>query len=407
MPEQALSDVKVLDLTWHLAGPYCTKLLADYGAEVIKVERPAHGDPTRRMGPFFNDDPHPEKSGLFLHLNTNKKGITINLKNATGKKILKELVSDVDILVESFSPHVMPSLGLDYQTLEKANPQLVMVSISSFGQSGPYRDFRASEIVEYAMGGELYSTGIDSREPLKLGGNVVQYQAGTIAAVATMGAFYATQCQGAGQHVDLSIMETQAGNADRRSTYLLAYNSAGVITNRWPPPREVVRRGFLPSGIYPCKDGGFVNTLTMAHWWPRLVQALGMPELKDDPRFQDTSSAEAAPEFDAIWYSWLADRTKHEVFETCVEAEIATAPVNSPKDLLSYSHLQEREYFAEINHPKTGKVAYPGAPFKMSGSPWQVRFPAPLLGQHNEEIYCKLLKYSRDDLVKLRESGVI
>ena len=208
MPEQALSDVKVLDLTWHIAGPYCTKLLADYGAEVIKVEKPEEGDPTRRMAPFFKDDPHPEKSGLFLHLNTNKKGITLDLKSATGKKIIKELVSKVDILVESFSPRVMPSLGLDYQTLEQINPKLVMVSISNFGQSGPYRDFKASEIVEYAMGGEMYSTGIADREPLKLGGNVTQYQAGTVAAVATVGALYAAEFQGTGQHVDVSIMET-------------------------------------------------------------------------------------------------------------------------------------------------------------------------------------------------------
>ena len=406
MPEQALSDVKVLDLTWHIAGPYCTKLLAGYGAEVIKVEKPGEGDPTRRMGPFFKDDPHPEKSGLFLHLNTNKKGITLNLKSATGKKILKALVSDVDILVESFSPRVMPSLGLDYQTLEQINPKLVMVSISNFGQSGPYRDFKASEIVEYAMGGEMYSTGTAGREPLKLGGNVTQYQAGTVAAVATMGALYGAECQEVGQHVDVSIMETQAGSTDRRIIYLLGYACAGVLTTRWPPPREAVRMMILPQGVYPCKDG-FINTLSLPQWWPRYLEAMGMPELKDDPRFQNIFSAEAGMEFDAIWYSWLADHTKAELFEIFREARIASAPVNSPEDLLEYAHLKERQYFTEIDHPETGKVTYPGAPFKMTETPCQARHPAPLLGQHNEEIYCKLLGYSREDLVKLRESGVI
>jgi len=406
MPDQALSDVKVLDLTWHIAGPYCTKLLAGYGAEVIKVEKPGEGDPTRRMGPFFKDDPHPEKSGLFLHLNTNKKGITLNLKSATGKKILKELVSNVDILVESFSPRVMPSLGLDYQTLEQINPKLVMVSISNFGQSGPYRDFKASEIVEYAMGGAMYSTGIADREPLKLGGNVTQYQAGTVAAVATMGALYSAECQEAGQHVDVSIMETQAGSADRRIIYLLGYACAGVLTTRWPPPREAVRMVILPQGVYPCKDG-FINTLSLPQWWPRYLNAMGMPELKDDPRFQNIFSAEAGLEFDAIWYSWLADHTREELFETFLEAKIASAPVNSPEDLLKYPHLKERQYFTEIDHPETGKVVYPGAPFKMTETPSQAMQPAPLLGQHNEEIYCKLLGYRREDLVKLRESGVI
>jgi CoA:oxalate CoA-transferase len=406
MPDQALSDVKVLDLTWHIAGPYCAKLLADYGADVIKVERTGEGDPARRMGPFFHDDPDPDKSGLFLHLNTNKRGITLNLKSATGKKIVKELVRDVDILVESFSPRVMPALGLDYETLEQINPKLVMVSISSFGQTGPYRDFRASEIVEYAMGGEMCSTGIAGREPLKLGGNVVQYQAGTVAAVATMGALYGADLQEEGQHVDVSIMETQAGSADRRIIYLLGYACAGVLTTRWPPPREAVRMVILPQGVYPCKDG-FINTLSLPQWWPRYLQALDMPELKDDPRFQNIFSAEAGMEFDAIWYSWLADHTKDELFQKFLEVQIASAPVNSPADLVNNPHLREREYFTEIDHPATGKVLYPGAPVRLTESPWQLGRPAPLLGQHNQEVYCGQLGYNSEELVKLRESGVI
>jgi len=406
MPEQALSDLKVVDLTWHIAGPYCSKLLADYGAEVIKIERPGTGDPTRRMGPFFHDDPHPEKSGLFLHLNTNKRSITLNLKAATGRKILKELVKDADLLVESFRPRVMPALGLDYETLQQVNPRLLMVSISSFGQTGPYRDFKATEIVEYAMGGEMCSTGIANREPLKLGGNVVQYQAGTVAAVAVMGALIAARMRGEGQHIDVSIMETQAGSTDRRIVYLLGYGCAGVLTTRWPPPREAVRMLIMPQGVYPCKDG-FINTLSLPQWWPRYIQAMDMPELKDDPRFQNIFSPEAGMEFDAIWYSWLADHTRAELFEKFLDAKIASAPVNTPADLLDNVHLKARDYFTEIDHPYTGKVVYPGAPVKMTESPWQVRRPAPLLGQHNEEILCGQLGYTREDLVKLRESGVI
>jgi CoA:oxalate CoA-transferase len=406
MLEQALSGVKIIDLTWHIAGPYCTKLLADYGADVIKVERPGKGDPARTMGPFLKDDPHPEKSGLFLHLNTNKKGITLNLKTLTGKKILKELVKDADILVESFRPHVMPGLGLDYETLKKINPRLLMVSISSFGQTGPYREFKATEIVEYAMGGEMYSTGIAGREPLKLGGNVGQYQAGTVAAVATMGALFAAESQGSGQHVDVSIMETQAGSADRRAIYIMGYICAGVITTRWPPPREAVRMLIMPQGVYPCKDG-FVNTLSLPQWWPRYIEALGMPELKDDPRFQNIFSMEAGMEFDAIWYSWLADHGKQELFDIFLKCKIASAPVNSPEDLLNNVQLKAREYFVEIDHPITGRVTYPGAPVKLAESPWKIRYPAPLLGQHNEEIYCGQLGYTREDMVKLREGRII
>ena len=176
MPDLALEDVKVLDLTHHVAGPYCTKLLADYGADVIKVERPGLGDSARSMGPFPGDAPHRERSGIFLHLNTNKRGITLDLKSRAGAKVVKELAREVDILVESFRPGTMERYGLGYETLRVVNPGLVMTSISNFGQTGPYRDYRSAEIMVYGMGGEMYSTGLDEREPVKLGVNVHLYQ---------------------------------------------------------------------------------------------------------------------------------------------------------------------------------------------------------------------------------------
>ena len=162
----------------------------------------------------------------------------------------------------------------------------------------------------------------------------------------------------------------------------------------------------LPQGVYPCKDG-FINTLSLPQWWPRYLEAMEMPELKDDPRFQNIFSMEAGLEFDAMWYSWLADHTREELFEKFLKVNIASAPLNSPEDVVNNRHLKARGFFAEIDHPETGKVAYPGAPFKMTETPSQARHPAPLLGQHNEEIYGKLLGYAREDLVKLRESGVI
>ena len=165
MSDSVLKDIKVIDLTQHIAGPYCTKLLADYGADVIKVERPDGGDPARRMGPFPGHERHPEKSGLFLYLNTNKRGVTLDLKSDAGRAALLELVRDADVLVESYSPRVMPSLGLDYQTLSKVNPRLIMTSVSSFGGNGRYRDYRASELVLYALCGMAYVTGGYHREP--------------------------------------------------------------------------------------------------------------------------------------------------------------------------------------------------------------------------------------------------
>ena len=165
MADLALADVRVLDFTWYIAGPYCTKLLADYGADVIKVERPGLGDPSRRMGPFPQDVPNPEKSGLFLHLNTNKRGITLNLKTALGRRIAEQLARRADVVVESFSPGVMASLGLGYAALEKLNHAVVMTSVSNFGQTGPYRDFQMSELVLSAMGTSMKTCGQPDREP--------------------------------------------------------------------------------------------------------------------------------------------------------------------------------------------------------------------------------------------------
>ena len=215
---QPLAGLNVLDLTWHVAGPYATKLMADYGADVLKIERPGGGDPARRYGPFPNDAPHQERSGTFLHLNTNKRSITLNLKTAAAREIVFQLVKEIDIVVESFRPGTMAALGLDYATLKELNPRLVMTSVSNFGQSGPYRDFKGSEIIFYGMGGEMCATGFDDREPIKLGGTVGLYQAGTIAAVATMGALFGARGDDIGQQVDISIFETQISSQDRRTS---------------------------------------------------------------------------------------------------------------------------------------------------------------------------------------------
>lgn len=404
--EQALSDVKVLDITAHISGPYCTKLLADYGAEVIKVEKPGEGDPARRMGPFLQDDPHPEKSGLFLHLNTNKKGITLNLKTRTGKKIFRQLVKDVDILVENFSPRVMPRLGLRYEQLEKVNPGLIMTSISNFGQSGPYRDFKASELILYGMGGAMNNTGIIDRYPLKKGGTVIQYQAGTTAAVATMLAFLASRAQeGMGQHVDVPIFETQMGSIDRRMSQLLTYQYNGETSHRMDPETEGI--GF-PTGIFACKDG-FISLAGGYVYWPRICQMMDMPELLDDPGFS-TIEGQREPEneerFAVIWYPWVAERTKAEIVEAGQAAGVLIGPINTTEDLVHDTHWKTRNYWTEIDHPVAGTQTYPGAPFKMSETPWQVKRPAPLLGQHNKEVYGEL-GFSNQDLIRMRESGVI
>ena len=404
MTDQALSGVKVLDLTWHMAGPYCTKLLADYGADVIKVERPGSGDPARSMGPFFKDDPHHEKSGLFLHLNTSKKSITLNLKSETGVKIFKELVKDVDILVESFSPRVMPSLGLSYEEQKKLNPRLVMTSISNFGQTGPYRDYKATEMVSQAMGSLMYITGQPDREPLKIGGSQAQYSAGVSAFLTTLGALYGQEQMGLGQHVDVSVMECLINASETVDTW---YSAFGAIQGRrWY--RYIL--GFLVD-VYDAKDGYLLLGASgvAGTGMPKIPLLVDRPELiehpyfrADDPRARMAASDE---EFDALINPYFKEHTKMEIAEKAQELRMSTGPVQTTQELVNSPQLKARGYFGEIEHPVVGKLAYPGMPLVMSETPHRWG-RAPLLGEHNEEVYGHL-GYTRGDLVKLRERGVI
>ena len=403
MPDQALSDVKVLDFTHYVAGPYCTKLLADYGADVVKVERPDGGDRARRMGPFPEDIPHPEKSGLFLHLNTSKRGITLDLNTRAAVNIVKELVKDADLVVESFRPGTMARFGLDYASLKEINPRLVMTSISNFGQTGPYRDFRAAEIMFYGMGGEMYSTGRSDREPLNLATHVVLYQAGAAAAVATMGAVYAAMGHGGGQQVDVSIMETQVGSIDRRLSNLVAFQYTGDTIGRASGGAS----GY-PGGVYQCEDGYFQIT-GGRNYFPRVVRMLGEPEFLTEARWT-TPEAQRDPdmraEFEEYFQAWIKERPKYDAWRTAQDARVLSGPLNTIGDLMQDPVFNQRGTFADISHPEAGEFKYPGRPFIMQESPWSVTRPAPLLGQHNQDILGSL-GYGGDDIMRLRQQGVI
>ena len=401
MAEQTLSNVRLLDLTWYIAGPYCTKMLADYGAEVIKVEKPGEGDPTRHIPPFLGDDPHPEKSLLFSHLNINKRGITLDLKSAGGRKVIKKLAKEAHILVESFSPGVRERLGLDYETLKKVNPRLVMTSISSFGQTGPYRDFKASELVLAGLGHDMYSCGIQGRHPLKLGGYCMQYQVGHMAAAATLAAYWAQQTQGIGQHIDVSAQEVLATDTDHKSANLLSFAFSGMIKTTpmcgRMDPREVAS-DIMPTGVFPCKDG-FIRAGGIYVFWDRFVKIF--PELKERFKFpEDILDLKNKPIVDALWYDWCASRTKKEIMEICQEAKHIVVAINTPKECVESEQLRERGFWVEGEYPVTGKQIYPGDPLNAESSPWEFRMPAPLLGQHNEEVLGNLGKRPRVEIVR-------
>ena len=404
MPDLALGDVKVLDLTNLVAGPYCTKLLADYGADVIKVEIPGLGDGARRLGPFPGDMPHREKSGLFLHLNTNKQSITLDLQTEAAGIVIRELIREADILVESFRPGTMAQLGMAYESLRSINPTLVMTSISNFGQTGPYRDYRLTDVMVYGMGGEMYSTGIAEREPVKLGVNVLLYQAGATASVATMGALFAAREQGIGQHVDVSIMETQAGSIDRRMSTLIGFQYTGEITGRNPHGGGA---GY-PFGATPCSDGYFEVSAGRGYF-PRAVSMLGSPAELDDPKWYAPGAQmdmELKQEFDTMLMIWSLERTKSEAWAIAQESRVLSAPLNTMGDLAVDPEFNRRGAFVEIEHPVAGTLKYPARPFIMNDCPWSIRRPAPLLGEHNSEVLSRL-GYRAEDVVRLRQQGVI
>ncbi len=403
MPEGPLAGVKVLDLTHFVAGPYCTKLLAGLGAEVIKIERPGQGDGSRSRGPFFHDEIHQEKSLSFLYLNTNKKSITLNLKTDTGKRLFKELVEQVDVVIESFSPHVMPSHGLDYEALRAVKRDIIMTSISNFGQTGPYRDLKASDLVLAGWGGSQSSGGLLGKPPLKVAQFVTQFMAGFYASVGVMGAFFAREWQGIeGQYLDLSLMELLTSFGDGRFVHQMGYQF-----NKKEDPREPLEgrvNSSPPSGPQPCADG-YVEWWGMGRW-RQVSKMLGRPDFLTDPRYAtEEGRLENHEEIAAILLSWMMERTREQCWEEAVAADVICAPHNTVGELLQDPHVKSRGFWAEVEHPALGKTTIPGRPFVMEQSPWHVRRPAPLLGQHTAEVLGDL-GYSKEDLVRLSEAGV-
>jgi len=401
--EQALSGLKIVEYGNFISAAYCTKLMADLGAEVIKIEEPGSGDESRQHGPFLNDEPHPEKSGLFLYLNTNKLGITLNVETKTGQKILKQLLKDADVFVENNPPQKMADLGLDYASLKEINPSLIVTSITPYGQTGPYKDDKGHSLNTAGLGGQTMRTGEPEREPLAPPLSQSHYQSGAMAATATMGAIFSRRSTGEGQHVDISEAEVWATIHLGHGVHL------GVFEGR-----KSIRSGHRTISVYPwcilpCKDGYMCLIAIQGFQWKRFLEAMGTPEWMPDPRFRDRImvALEHADEMDAMVEALIIGKTKDELFEICRRDQITFAPVRSIDEVAHDSHFAERGYFVEKDRAKTGVLKYPGAPYKLSQTPWQFNRPALLLGEHNEEIYCGRLGYSREDLVRLRKSGII
>ena len=402
--DAALEGVSVIDLTHCIAGPYCTKLLAGFGADVVKIEPPG-GERGRRMAPFFRDEPGPDSSLPFAYLNTGKRSITLNLKSDEGREMLLSLLGDADVLVENYSPRVMPSLGLDYETLRAVAPHLVMVSISNFGQTGPYRDYKAADIVEYALGGLMYIFGAYDREPLKHAFNQAQFKAGTDAASATLMAVYHQRMTGGrmsdkGQRVDVSIQEAVASGL---RDVVNNYTYTGAIRRRQPNHSGDLQRLRATADGYLLPNPGLGGGLN----WDSFVEFLGLPELDDD-RFRTPSARLAnAEELGRILDEYFIRQNKCEMFYGSHERRFIFGVIQSPAEVFDDPQFHHRDFFVNLEHSVMGELMMPGAPFRMESTPWQTGNAAPSVGQHNGQIFGDRLGLSREQQAQLRSEGII
>jgi crotonobetainyl-CoA:carnitine CoA-transferase CaiB-like acyl-CoA transferase len=395
-----LEGVRVVDLSDGLAGGYCTKLLAGLGAEVLKIEAPGMGDPLRRAPPFKDDEPSSETSAVHLHINMGKKSLTLDTGSATGRMLLRRLIDDCDILVETGGPRAMQAAGLSYEELAESRPDLILTSVTHFGTDGPYADYKGGELVDYSVGGYTFVTGLPDREPLKAGGSQALYQGGLHAATATMAALLVRQATGEGDHLDVSITEAICYAHAGMSAYL---NNGQVYRRVGARLLSDAPQAPYPSTILPARDG-FVH----AHWAPADPSLLGVligsprltePEVWAEPRGH-------ADEIDEALTAWLSQHTKAEAVRKAQELRHPFTEVLTPADLLKDPQLEARGFLVELEHPAAGTLKHIGAPFMMSGTPLTVQ-RAPTLGEHNREVLCGRLGLSAEELVALRDRGVI
>ena len=394
-----LRDVRILDLTSGVAGPWCTRLLADYGADVIKVERPGTGDPSRGHGRFPGGIPHREKSALFLWLNTSKRSITLDIATPTGRDIVLRLAAHCDAVMIDQRPAELARLRLTPDDFHAVNPRAVVTSVSAFGQSGPYANWRSTNLISYAVGGQHYLTGDPDREPIQNGGYQAEYQAGTWSFGATIAALLDAHRTGSGRTAEVAGVEVMASILE---IYFpdYAYRRSDALTTR---------RGNFSSavvGIYPAIDG-HIGIHAMPKNWPQLVQALDAEWMATDERFVDNRARlRNDDDLSAQFFIWATGITKQDAYDRAGRFRAPITPVNTVADLLASPHLEERGFFREVQHPDAGTMKYAGSPSHMPASPPEQR-PAPRLGEHTREVLTDLLALTPRDLALLSAGGVI
>lgn len=395
---RALDDVRIVDLTRVIAGPYATTLLADMGAQIIKVELPGRGDDGRYGYPSVDGIPV-----VFLALNRNKKGITLDLRKPQGAELFRRLVRQADVVVENFAAGTMEKWGFGYSALSEINPRLIYAALSGFGQTGPYSQRTSYDIIAQAMSGLMEITGFPDGPPTRGGGALGDFIGGVFTALGVLCALHYRDRTGKGQMVDVSNMDAMFSMMDNWPT---VYGLTGRL-----PQRMGNRHPFTaPYDCFQATDGWVVIGVGNSQLFRNLVTAMGMPELGRDPRFKSPNARlERHDEVNNVVANWVKDRTVAEVLQVLGPegANVPCAPVMTLDRLVTDPHLRAREMIVDLPHAKLGQVPVTGVAFKLSESPGGIDHLGPELGQHNDEIYGELLGLSASEMEQLRSDGVI
>ncbi|MBL8103820.1 MAG: CoA transferase [Anaerolineales bacterium] len=393
---QPLQGIRVLDLSRVLAGPYCTMVLGDLGAEVIKVE-PPEGDETRGWGPPFAGG----ESAYYLCVNRNKRDMVINLKTDEGKNILRELAMQSDVLVENFRPGTLEKFGLDFETLHVLNPKLIYCSITGFGQTGSMKDKPGYDFMIQASGGLMSITGEPDGEPMKTGVAVVDLFAGQNAIIAILAALQARTLTGEGQHLDISLFDSQLG-------WLANVASNYLISGKLPKRHGNAHPNIVPYQSFQANDGWFAIAVGNDHQFARLCKLLGKPELGTNEKFATNSArVQNREEIIALLASIFKTDSVVDWLRKLDEAEIPCGRINNFEEVFSMPTVKEREMLVRMEHSTIGLLPLVGSPLKMSATPVEYRLPPPLFGEHTEEILATLLNYSSEKVAELKRSGCV
>ncbi len=390
-----LEGIKVLDLSRALAGPYCTMLLGDMGADVIKIERPGKGDDSRAWGPPFIEG----ESAYFLSINRNKKSITLNLKSEKGKEILFKLIKISDVLIETNRPGVMEKLGLSFEEVKNVNPKIVYCSISGFGQTGPYKLRPGFDQVIQGMGGLMSITGEENRPPIKVGVAITDVGAGMYAAIGILAALLRRDKTGKGEYIDVSML-------DGTISWLTYQSGRYFASGEVPKPMGSGHPLIVPYQAFKTKDVYINIAVGNDSLWRKFCETIGL-NIADDPKFSTNAKrVENKEELIKILNEILSKKTGKEWLEILNKAGIPCGPIYKLNDIFSDPHVLSRGMVSEIEHPKAGKIKLTGVPIKFKNSPGKIRLHPPLLGENNFEIL-EEIGYKKEEIEKFREEGVI